>query len=128
MKKFLSLVPNGCGGNEKDDGEYKCAGKEEEYGGVGSVDEEEHGQFCRPGRACWKDKTGRGDRSKPEIAASATAIGNDALDPTETLSHFCSSMLGRFSLRNGALVKGRFALGLGPDTTSTSKRLGNVGE
>src|SRR5262245_9896772 len=57
-----SFVPNGYSGNAKDDGEYECGGKKEEYGGVGGVDEEEQGQLCRPRRACWKDKAGVGER------------------------------------------------------------------
>src|SRR5439155_19473546 len=61
-EKVSGVVPNGYGGNAKDDGEYEYGGKKEEYGGVGGVDEEEHDQLCRLWRACWKDKAGRGER------------------------------------------------------------------
>src|SRR5439155_16086391 len=56
-EKILGVVQNGHGGNAEDDGEHKCGGQDEEYGGVGGVDEEEYGEFCRLGCAGREDQT-----------------------------------------------------------------------
>ena len=62
MKKFLVLYRMDIGEMQKMMASTSAEGKKEEYGGVGGVDEEEHGQLCKLWWACWKDEAGVGER------------------------------------------------------------------